>query len=407
MLDSIKIPPNAKCVLQNPASVSGDTSSRDPEKLKSRVLVSSLNTDSCTRNDVIELFSMYGQVVEVTHFAREGYAFVQFANESDAVNAVNNLDRWMFKGSKIGVKIDIPTDSLNREPGPNAIKRLMSYSQHPQGSKVPRLDPQTDCQRQSYFSTVHNSRGRTESLRGLGSSSASTRGNFGAHNVKSNRYSNYDSDEHPSYFGRHKNVNPREQTRYSGYEDEYYYPQNEEYAEDYGSYAHSSNQYDPNEQSADYVDGIPDFESADHLEYEPYDYEQEEPTTVSQQPRFQPKKRVPLTAPKADFVQKKSDPSKATTSTSQTETGVIHENYAIPDMFICGGCHMMTANVRYFIQHRSKPCPIKQIEKGEEEPRVLKCHMCAVTCKNGWELVSHMGKKHCIYLFNETHLAND
>ncbi|KAI6198904.1 hypothetical protein M3Y96_00569800 [Aphelenchoides besseyi] len=68
---------------------------------------------------------------------------------------------------------------------------------------------------------------------------------------------------------------------------------------------------------------------------------------------------------------------------------------------------MMTANVRYFIQHRSKLCPIKQVEKGEEEPRVLKCHMCAVTCQNGWDLVSHVGKKHCIYLFNETHLATN
>ncbi|KAI6198824.1 Heterogeneous nuclear ribonucleoproteins C1/C2-like [Aphelenchoides besseyi] len=404
MFDSVEIPPNAKYEPQSPTSVTGNTLSKDFEK--SRVFVACLNTNLCTRKDVIQLFSMYGQVVGVSHFAREGYAFVQFANESDAVDAVKNLHHWMFQGC---VKIDTPHDLVNREPGQSAIKRPTNYPQHLQGAKVPRLDPQNELQQQSYFPTAHSSRGRAEDLGSRGVSSAPIRGKFGAYNVASKRYSNLDSDEHPSYFGRYNNANPREQTRYSGYKDEYNYPQtddyNQQYAEDYDPYAYSSYQYDPNEQSADYLNGIPDFDSADHLEYESYDYEQEEPQ--SQQPTFQPKKRVPLTAPKADFVQKKLDPTKRAISTAQNETGVVHENYAIPDMFICGGCHMMTANVRYFIQHRSKPCPIKQVEKGEEEPRVLKCHMCAVTCQNGWDLVSHMGKKHCIYLFNETHLATN
>ncbi|KAI6198905.1 Dpf-4 [Aphelenchoides besseyi] len=216
MFDSVEIPPNAK----------------------SRVFVACLNTNLCTRKDVIELFSMYGQVVGVSHFAREGYAFVQFANESDSVDAVKNLHHWMFQGC---VKIDTPHDLVNREPG------------------------------------------------------------------------------------------QREQTRYSGYKDEYNYPQaddyNQQYAEDYDPYAHSSYQYDSNEQSADHLNGIPDFESADHLEYESCDYEQEEPQ--SQQLTFQPKKRVPLTAPKADFVQKKLDPTKRAISTAQNETGVVHENYGV------------------------------------------------------------------------------
>lgn len=42
----------------------------------------------------------------------------------------------------------------------------------------------------------------------------------------------------------------------------------------------------------------------------------------------------------------------------------------------------------------------------ENEPEQLRCHMCADPCKNSWDLVCHLGQKHCLYLFNETHLVN-
>lgn len=73
------------------------------------MFVGCLNLEVCTRNDIVELFSMYGPLKGVTHFVKGGYAFVQYENEQDAEDAILNLNRYVFHGIRLGMsKINKP-----------------------------------------------------------------------------------------------------------------------------------------------------------------------------------------------------------------------------------------------------------------------------------------------------------
>jgi RNA recognition motif-containing protein len=69
---------------------------------RARLFCGCLNLETCQRNDIIELFSMYGPLKGVTHFPKGGYAFIQFESEEDAEDAVLNLNRYMFQGIRLG-----------------------------------------------------------------------------------------------------------------------------------------------------------------------------------------------------------------------------------------------------------------------------------------------------------------
>lgn len=67
-----------------------------------------------TDDQLTSLFSAYGQVVAVnivqdkfTHRSK-GFAFVEFANEEDAVKAMSELDGTEQSGRKINVKEALP-----------------------------------------------------------------------------------------------------------------------------------------------------------------------------------------------------------------------------------------------------------------------------------------------------------
>ncbi|KAI6244089.1 hypothetical protein M3Y99_00079200 [Aphelenchoides fujianensis] len=82
--------------------VSFDTSGKDPEAVKARLMIGNLNTANCTRQEVIELCRPFGTVKGLSMF--RGYCFVQFANEQEAQLATSGLKNYNFHGSKLDTR---------------------------------------------------------------------------------------------------------------------------------------------------------------------------------------------------------------------------------------------------------------------------------------------------------------
>ncbi|KAI6178349.1 hypothetical protein M3Y98_00491200 [Aphelenchoides besseyi] len=85
------------------------------------------------------------------------------------------------------------------------------------------------------------------------------------------------------------------------------------------------------------------------------------------------------------------------------EEGAILDQNDIPDLMICGGCHLITANAQFFYEHRLRRCDRKQPGKGDGEPVAgFKCYHCDDFCKNAWHLIAHMARKHNIVLYRDS-----
>ncbi|XP_029310508.1 heterogeneous nuclear ribonucleoproteins C1/C2 isoform X2 [Cottoperca gobio] len=91
------------------------TNKTDPRSLNSRVFIGNLNTLLVTKGDVEAIFSKYGKVVGCS--IHKGYAFVQYANERNARNAVVSEDGRMI----VGQVLDI---NLAGEPKPHRSKTV-------------------------------------------------------------------------------------------------------------------------------------------------------------------------------------------------------------------------------------------------------------------------------------------
>ncbi|KAK5875677.1 hypothetical protein CesoFtcFv8_026731 [Champsocephalus esox] len=91
------------------------TNKTDPRSLNSRVFIGNLNTLLVTKADVEAIFSKYGKVVGCS--IHKGYAFVQYANERNARNAVVSEDGRMI----VGQVLDI---NLAGEPKPHRSKTV-------------------------------------------------------------------------------------------------------------------------------------------------------------------------------------------------------------------------------------------------------------------------------------------
>uniref|UniRef100_G3Q573 Zgc:55733 n=1 Tax=Gasterosteus aculeatus aculeatus TaxID=481459 RepID=G3Q573_GASAC len=99
--------------MMDPMASSNVTNKTDPRSLNSRVFIGNLNTLLVTKADVEAIFAKYGKIVGCS--VHKGYAFVQFANERNARNAVVSEDGRMI----VGQVLDI---NLAGEPKPHRSK---------------------------------------------------------------------------------------------------------------------------------------------------------------------------------------------------------------------------------------------------------------------------------------------
>lgn len=80
--------------------VSNITNRTDPNSLKSRVFVGNLNTVHMTKTELESIFSKYGAVVGIS--VHKGYAFIQYANETNARAAVIGEDSKTYYNMVLG-----------------------------------------------------------------------------------------------------------------------------------------------------------------------------------------------------------------------------------------------------------------------------------------------------------------
>ncbi|KAK6731981.1 hypothetical protein RB195_008059 [Necator americanus] len=94
--------------------ISYDTNSKDPVLIKSRIFIGRLANAPVTRDDLITLFKPFGTILALNHF-KQGYAFVQFSQPSEADAAVSGLNGKKWMGVIIDVHhVDGPTQGKKR-----------------------------------------------------------------------------------------------------------------------------------------------------------------------------------------------------------------------------------------------------------------------------------------------------
>ncbi|CAH8607439.1 unnamed protein product [Schistosoma curassoni] len=108
--------------------VSNITNRTDPNSLKSRVFVGNLNTVHMTKTELESIFSKYGAVVGIS--VHKGYAFIQYANETNARAAVIGEDSKTYYNMVLDVTI--ASEPKNRKRGRSNI-----------GSSLPSWNPLT------------------------------------------------------------------------------------------------------------------------------------------------------------------------------------------------------------------------------------------------------------------------
>ncbi|XP_063756788.1 heterogeneous nuclear ribonucleoproteins C1/C2 isoform X4 [Eleginops maclovinus] len=129
---------SASTDMMDPMASSNVTNKTDPRSLNSRVFIGNLNTLLVTKADVEAIFSKYGKVVGCS--IHKGYAFVQYANERNARNAVVSEDGRMI----VGQVLDI---NLAGEPKPHRSKTVKRSAGDMYSSSV---DLDYDFQRDYY-----------------------------------------------------------------------------------------------------------------------------------------------------------------------------------------------------------------------------------------------------------------
>lgn len=94
------------------------TYSNDPKMVAARVFLGRLPTEQLTKQDIEEIFAKHGKILGKNSFPSpfcelltvpllgislfKGFGFVQFADEKDALKAIEAENNTILKGSKIG-----------------------------------------------------------------------------------------------------------------------------------------------------------------------------------------------------------------------------------------------------------------------------------------------------------------
>ncbi|CAH8584090.1 unnamed protein product [Heterobilharzia americana] len=105
--------------------VSNITNRTDPNSLKSRVFVGNLNTVHMSKTELESIFSKYGAVVGIS--VHKGYAFIQYASETNARAAVIGEDSKTYYN--MALDVTIASEPKNRKRGrSNAASSLQSWN---------------------------------------------------------------------------------------------------------------------------------------------------------------------------------------------------------------------------------------------------------------------------------------
>ena len=77
-----------------------NTSSLSERSIRSRVFVGHLDTDQCSRKDLMKLFGKCGRIKAIS--MQQGYGFVQYENTSSALKALDEIHGTPFFGMNLG-----------------------------------------------------------------------------------------------------------------------------------------------------------------------------------------------------------------------------------------------------------------------------------------------------------------
>ncbi|XP_054164865.1 putative mediator of RNA polymerase II transcription subunit 24 [Oppia nitens] len=88
---------------QQTICVSNATNSRSPDDLKSRIFIGNLNTSVITKRHLHLIFAQFGDIKAIS--MHKGYAFIQYDDQMDALNAVISQDGQVIAGQAIDVNL--------------------------------------------------------------------------------------------------------------------------------------------------------------------------------------------------------------------------------------------------------------------------------------------------------------
>ncbi|RWS09621.1 hypothetical protein B4U79_10295 [Dinothrombium tinctorium] len=86
--------------VSSPLGLSNMTNSRSPNDLRSRIFIGNLNTGVITKRHLHLIFQQHGDIKAIS--MHKGYAFIQYGDEMDALNAVFAQDGQAIAGQAIG-----------------------------------------------------------------------------------------------------------------------------------------------------------------------------------------------------------------------------------------------------------------------------------------------------------------
>nr|XP_006821198.1 PREDICTED: RNA-binding protein Raly-like isoform X3 [Saccoglossus kowalevskii] len=107
--------------------VSNITNSTDTRSINARVFIGNLNTGIVSREELEHIFSRYGKIYGLS--VHKGFAFVQFANEQQARNAVANEYGRIIAGQPLDC-------NMAGEPRPDRPKGKRTVAQAVQGGDI-------------------------------------------------------------------------------------------------------------------------------------------------------------------------------------------------------------------------------------------------------------------------------